>query len=79
MLVHLVGHVNTFQKKLRRFASCLKLVIVHILILHIVVVDYEVEFSRFVENIDTLSCEFSNIFMDFVRLKPNLHFYETIL
>ena len=38
--------------------------------------DYEVECSRFVEDIQALSCEFENRFKDFDRLKPNLHLYN---
>ena len=75
---HLVGHIETFQKKLRLFASCLKNNdLSHFDSLHALLVDdYEVECSRFVEDIEALSCEFENRFRDFDRLKPNLHLYN---
>ena len=75
---HLVGHIEAFQRKLRLFAICLKNnELSHFDSLHALVVDdYEVECSRFVEDIQSLSCEFENRFKDFDRLKPNLHFYN---
>ena len=46
--------------------------------LHALVVDdYEVECSRFVNDIKALSCEFENRFKDFDRLKPHLHLYNS--
>ena len=64
--------------KLRLFATCLKNNdISHFDSLHeLLADDVEVEYSRFVEDIEVLSHEFENRFKDFDRLKPNLHLYN---
>jgi len=41
--------------------------------------NFEVEWSRFVKEIETLSCEFENRFNDFDRLKLNIHLYNSLM
>ena len=74
----LVGHVKTFKIKLRLFATCLENNdLLHFDFLHeLLADDVEVEWSRFVEDIEALSDEFENKFKDFDRLKPNLYLYN---
>ena len=75
---HLVGHVETFKMKLRLFATCLKHNdFSHFDSLHLLLAnDLEVECSRFLKDIESLSHEFENRFNDFDRLKSNLYLHN---